>query len=149
MVVAEARSARLRVLIACSGLGHVFRGLETASAELAEALRGQVHVTIARDAFVLPTHQEGFCIVVLEAMDAGIPCVVSDIPVFRWLLGDAGVLVPPDQPEQWAAALRALSPARRRELSERGRRRAADFHWPRVVGDYLAVYPKVLGQESR
>jgi 1,2-diacylglycerol 3-alpha-glucosyltransferase len=99
----------------------------------------------AADAFVLPTHLEGFCIAVLEAMDAGIPCVVSDIPVFRWLVGDAGVLVPPDQPEEWAAALRALSPARRRELSERGRRRAADFHWPRIVGDYIAMYRKVLG----
>jgi 1,2-diacylglycerol 3-alpha-glucosyltransferase len=103
----------------------------------------------AADIFVLPTHYEGFCIAVLEAMDAGIPCVVSDIPVFRWLVGDAGVLVPPDAPEQWAAALRGLTPARRGELSERGRRRAADFHWPRLVGDYLGMYRKVLGWDRR
>ncbi|MEO5769879.1 MAG: glycosyltransferase family 4 protein [Polyangia bacterium] len=98
----------------------------------------------AADAFVLPTHIEGFCIAVLEAMNAGLPCLVSDIPVLRWLVGDAGVLLPPDQPQAWAAALRDLGTERRRELSERARLRAAQFHWERLVPLYLSMYQQAL-----
>jgi 1,2-diacylglycerol 3-alpha-glucosyltransferase len=96
------------------------------------------------DALVLPTHNEGFCLAVLEAMAAGLPCVVSDIPVLRWLVGEAGVLVPPDRPELWAAAIQGLTAERRRALSERGRRRAGEFFWERLIGDHIAMYDKAL-----
>jgi glycosyltransferase involved in cell wall biosynthesis len=102
----------------------------------------------AADVFVLPTHYEGFCIAALEALAAGIPTVLSDIPVLRWLVDDAAVLVPPDRPEDWAEALAGLTVERRRDLSERGRRRAAQFHWPRLAGRYDALYERALAVRS-
>jgi glycosyltransferase involved in cell wall biosynthesis len=101
------------------------------------------------DAFVLPTHVEGFCIAALEAMAAGVPCVVSDIPVLRWLLGDAGVFVPVDEPERWAAAMRSLSATKRREMSEAGLRRAAEFRWDRVADAYVEMYDRAVSARSR
>jgi 1,2-diacylglycerol 3-alpha-glucosyltransferase len=111
---------------------------------------GEVALHLARaDAFVLPTHYEGFCIAVLEAMGAGLPCVVSDIPVLRWLVGDAAVLVPPDRPQAWADAIAGLHAARRRELSERARARAASFHWPRLAPHYGAMYRQAIAAARR
>src|SRR4051794_1320785 len=43
-----APAGRLRVLVACSGLGHVMRGFETASVDMAEVLSDAADVTIAR-----------------------------------------------------------------------------------------------------
>jgi 1,2-diacylglycerol 3-alpha-glucosyltransferase len=111
---------------------------------------GEVPEHLARaEAFVLPTHYEGFCIAVLEAMGAGLPCVVSDIPVLRWLVGDAGVLVAPDRPDAWAEAIAALGPDRRRELGERARARAAGFAWERLGPDYAAMYRQALEARAR
>src|SRR5689334_20370662 len=45
---ASERARGPRVLIACSGLGHVSRGYEVASRELARALRGAVRMTLVR-----------------------------------------------------------------------------------------------------
>jgi len=105
----------------------------------------QVPAALAEaDAFVLPTHNEGFGLAVLEALAAGLPCVISDIPVLRWLAGDAGVFVPPDHPEEWASAIRGLTAERRRELSGRARRRAAELSWESLIGDYVAMYEKAL-----
>jgi 1,2-diacylglycerol 3-alpha-glucosyltransferase len=101
------------------------------------------------DVFILPTHNEGFCIAVLEAMAAGIPCVVSDIPVLRWLVGNAAVLVQPDRPDQWATAIRGLTSHRRKELSERGIRRAAEFHWENLLQNYVAMYEKALAAHDK
>jgi L-malate glycosyltransferase len=98
----------------------------------------------AADAFVLPTHGEGFCIAVLEAMAAGLPCIVSDLPVLRWLVGEAGVFVPPDRPNEWAAAITGLTAERRREMSERARRRASEFFWDRLVESHLSLYDKAV-----
>jgi 1,2-diacylglycerol 3-alpha-glucosyltransferase len=99
---------------------------------------------LSADAFVLPTHNEGFCIAVLEAMAAGLPCVVSDIPVLRWLVGDAAVLVPPDRPELWTAALAALTAPRRRELSQAARARAVEFGLDALADRYVEMYEKAI-----
>jgi glycosyltransferase involved in cell wall biosynthesis len=103
----------------------------------------------AADAFVLPSHGEGFCIAVLEALEAGLPCVVSDIPVLRWLVGDAAVLVPPDRPDEWARAIAGLTPDIRRRLSARARQRASEFHWPALAGQYLTMYRKAIAAARR
>jgi 1,2-diacylglycerol 3-alpha-glucosyltransferase len=123
-------------------LGERFSTATVAPGDVAPALA-------SADAFVLPTHNEGFCIAVLEAMAAGLPCVVSDIPVLRWLVGDAAVLVPPDRPELWTAALASLTASRRRELSQAARARAAAFSLERLADSYAAMYEKAIEARHR
>lgn len=46
-------------------------------------------------AFVFPTYYEGFGNTPVEAMHAGCPVIVSDIPATRWVLGDAALYCDP------------------------------------------------------
>jgi glycosyltransferase involved in cell wall biosynthesis len=47
-------------------------------------------------AFVFPTLYEGFGSTPVEAMQSGCPVITSDIPVMRWVLGDAALYCKPD-----------------------------------------------------
>ena len=93
------------------------------------------------DVFVLPSHNEGFGLALLESMAAGLACVGSDVGGVPDLLGGgAGVLVPPGDPAALAEALSALAgdPARRRALGARARARAQAFGWQEMVTKYEA-----------
>lgn len=79
------------------------------------------------DLFVLPSLEEGSgSVAVLEALQAGVPVVSSDIDGMREDLTDGvdGVLVPPGDPHRLADALMPLltDGARRRQLGAAGRR---------------------------
>jgi glycosyltransferase involved in cell wall biosynthesis len=94
---------------------------------------------------VHPVRWEGFGLVLLEAMLAGLPVVasrVSSVPEIV-LEGETGLLVPPDDPAALAAAVNALlgDPERTRVLGEAGRARAkAEFSVERMARETLAVY---------
>lgn len=47
------------------------------------------------ECFAFPSFAEGFGYPPLEALQAGAPVIVSDIPVFRWTFGDAALFVDP------------------------------------------------------
>ena len=58
------------------------------------------------DVFVLPSHNEGFGLVALEAMAVGTPVVASDIGGLSYLLADgAGILVKPRDPKALAEGI--------------------------------------------
>ncbi len=61
----------------------------------------------AADLFVLPSHEEGMSISLLEAMAASLPIVATDIPGNRSLIesGRHGLLVPPKRPDQLAKSM--------------------------------------------
>jgi glycosyltransferase involved in cell wall biosynthesis len=76
----------------------------------------------ALDVVCLCSLSEGFPNVIGEAMACGRDCVVTDVGDCRFLVGDAGVVVPPNDPEALAEGLRqALSAGR--NPNEQGRRR--------------------------
>lgn len=89
----------------------------------------------------LPSWYEGFGLPVVEAMALGAPVLLSDIPVFHEVAADAALYAPPGDPAAWAAALGRLfaDEPLRRELAERGRRRAERFTWRRAAEEMAAV----------
>jgi alpha-1,3-rhamnosyl/mannosyltransferase len=81
--------------------------------------------------FVLPSHYEGFGMPVLEAMQHGIPVLLSDIPVFHEVADDAAVYFDKDRVDDIAAALASLlrDPARQKSLAGKGKARLGAFSW--------------------
>jgi phosphatidylinositol alpha-1,6-mannosyltransferase len=91
--------------------------------------------------FCLPSRQEGFGIVFLEAMACGKPVVaVRAAAVPETVVdGETGLLTDPDDPEALAQALFALlsDPDRRRAAGEAGRRRVEQYRADRVAESFL------------
>jgi len=113
-------------------------------ADLAELYRGA-------ECFLFPSRYEGFGLPPLEAMACGAPVVSSDRTSMPEVVGDAAVLVHPDDADGLVAAVESVlaSPERRAELSERGRRRAAAFTWERCARLTVDAYRSVLGRPER
>jgi glycosyltransferase involved in cell wall biosynthesis len=80
---------------------------------------------------VLPSHAEGFGIPALEAMTVGVPVIAANRGALPEVVGDAGQLVDPDDPDLLAEALRVLlgDRALRDRLREAGWRQAQRFQW--------------------
>lgn len=95
--------------------------------------------------FVYVSLFEGFGLSPLEAMACGAPVVVSNTTSLPEVVGDAGVLVDPSDPEEIAAAISRLldDDAYRESLVPRSIDRAQAFSWSRTVRETLAVYERV------
>jgi glycosyltransferase involved in cell wall biosynthesis len=66
---------------------------------------GLAKLYLGFDWVVIPSREEGLGLVLQEAVIAGVPVLVSDLPVFREQLGGAGHYVPVGNVEAWIAAL--------------------------------------------
>jgi len=102
------------------------------------------------DLFVFPSWYEGFGLPLLEAMACGTPVVASDRSSMPEVMGDAGVLLSPENPSIWAATLDELleDADRRRGLAARGASRAAGFTWEKAAQATLEVYRGVCAGRS-
>ena len=80
---------------------------------------------------VLPSFNEGFGLPVLEAMTVGVPVIASNRGALPEVLGDAGMLIEPDDPDSLTAALERMltDTALARRLAARGLRRTRLFDW--------------------
>jgi len=108
---------------------------------------GVYEVLAAADVFALPSHGEGFCVAVAEAMAVGLPVVVSDIGVFHEVVGEDGVYVDRTSHAAIAAALDDLrqDPDRAALLGDRNRERARNqFTLERCARGYRDAYRDVL-----
>jgi glycosyltransferase involved in cell wall biosynthesis len=105
----------------------------------------------ACDGFVLATTYESLPLSIIEAMAAGLPCVVSDVGGVPELVvdGETGLLVPPSDPPALAAALGRLAadPALRRTLGAASLARAeACFDLPGFRAAHLDEYRRLVSR---
>lgn len=97
--------------------------------------------------FIAPNRRgESFGLTVAEAMAAGAPCVVSDIPAFADVVADSAILVEAADPAAFAAAIRQLldEPARALRLGDKARERAEHFSIERTTDAYLTLYEAAI-----
>lgn len=108
---------------------------ETLAALLADAI-----------ALVLPSLHEGFGLTALEAMAAGVPVIAARSPGLTETCGDAALYADPHDAQDLARTITrvAADPVLRRDLSERGRRHAAEFSWARAGRAHVQAYNLAL-----
>jgi glycosyltransferase involved in cell wall biosynthesis len=102
----------------------------------------------AFDLFVLSSRFEGLSIALVEALAAGVPAVCTRVGGVPEVLdgSNAGLMVPPQQPTQLAAAMEEVlaDPRRRATMAAAAVRRAESFDVRESVGRLETIYDRAL-----
>jgi glycosyltransferase involved in cell wall biosynthesis len=100
----------------------------------------------AASALVFPSLFEGFGIPLLEAMACGCPVVAADVTSIPEVVGEAGILFDPFNPDDMARKIHQVvtDKSLRQELVVRGRDRAKQFSWAKVIKDLENAYQQVI-----
>jgi len=111
------RQEEMQRLAASLGLGEVVHFLGNR--------RDVPDLLAAMDIFVLPSHNEGVSLAVLEAMAAGLPVIVSEVGGLPEIVRheETGLLIPPKDPEALAQSLALVleDPDLARRLGQKAR----------------------------
>ena len=93
-------------------------------------------------ALAYPSRFEGFGAPVLEAWSVGCPVISSNAAALPEVVGDAGILLDPDDVEGWTQTMSAVlsNPRLRDELTELGSKRSMEFTWERAADAQIAAY---------
>lgn len=96
-------------------------------------------------ALLLPSRYEGFGFTPLEGMSRGCPVLASDIPALREVAGAGAMLLPLDDEEAWASAIRRVDSDS--ELQESLRRRGGDcvsrYSWESTARQVCDVFTRI------
>ena len=97
-------------------------------------------------ATVFPSKFEGFGAPVLEAMSRACPVVAANATALPEVVGDNGLLVSPDNAEEWAETMARLieDEELRSQLAKRGPERAREFAWARSAAILEDAYRHAL-----
>lgn len=159
LAVAQRLEPEMRLSIAGSGpdeerLRELARELEVPAEFVGFVDQPELASVCARmDAFVLPSTQDEFGFVLLEAMAAGLACVASPFAGATEDLildGENGLVVDPRDRERLADALVELArdPARRRRLAERAHRQALERTPRRTAEGYMLAADAAIRRRS-
>jgi alpha-1,3-rhamnosyl/mannosyltransferase len=101
-------------------------------------------------AFCYPSRYEGFGLPALEAMASGVPVLTSNQTSLPEVVGDAGLMVDPDDVDGMREGLQRLLEDRvfARQLGALGLQRAQLFSWNQCAKETVAVYRKVLASRG-
>jgi glycosyltransferase involved in cell wall biosynthesis len=94
----------------------------------------------------MPSFCDGFSLPALEAMEVGLPVMLSDIPVYREVGGDAALYFDPKDLSSIAAVITqvATEPERMAQLTTDGYVQAARFSWEKTAIESLDVFRLAL-----
>jgi len=100
------------------------------------------------DCFVYPSVYEGFGLPPLEAMACGVPVITCNISSMPEVVGEAAILVPPDDEDALVDAMVNVleNTSVRETLRAKGLARAGQFSWKKTAIETLALYEKVLSR---
>ncbi len=102
----------------------------------------------AADIFVFPSRYEGFGLPPLEAMACGCPVIASNVTSLPEVIGDAGLLISPDDDQGFAEAMAHLLTDKdktgRETFIARGLEQAKKFSWDVSARQTLDVYEGIL-----
>lgn len=146
------QSVLIEALLSCPGVhlaivgeGEIRSSLEALATEFGITdrihLLGELEQSIvsdilqAADIFAMPSRFEGMSNALLEAISVGLPIIASDIAAQAEVLrpndfdDSVGILLPHDQVDEWARAIRLLAwdEVMRKTLAMRSKMRAQDF----------------------
>ncbi len=99
-------------------------------------------------AVLVPSRYEGFGLPALEAMACGAPVIASDAGAHREILGQAGLLISPDDPAAWKDACQRVfrDEHLRLQLKERGTDRSSRYTWDDCAQQTLEVYRRAIAR---
>ncbi|MCB2134491.1 MAG: glycosyltransferase [Rhodobacteraceae bacterium] len=100
----------------------------------------------AFDILAAPSRWEGFGLAIVEGMAMGLPVVASGVGGIPEVAAGTARLIPPNDPQELAAALKALiiDERLRSKLGRAGRRRALEFDWAATASAVDALYDRLL-----
>ena len=106
-------------------------------------------ILAALDVLIVPSWEEPFGRVVLEAMSMGVPVIATNVggPAEIVRDGEDGILLPPRRPSQWGEAVSALlsDPERRSVIGRRARATVEGrFNPERHLAGVLGVYREAI-----
>ena len=152
----EGKTPDLQLVLAGSkgwNYDHIFRQIEGA-----EAFQANIVVTgfVANEdlaalysgalAFVFPSLYEGFGLPPLEAMQCGVPVIVSNTSSLPEVVGEAGIMLDPKDADGLCQSLLSLyeDSSLRAELAKKSLLQAAGFSWQRCAEDTVNAYKTAL-----
>ncbi|MBC2601105.1 glycosyltransferase family 4 protein [Puniceicoccus vermicola] len=100
------------------------------------------------DVFLFPSLWEGFGLVAVEAMAAGLPVLASDVPGLSEVIardGVSGILLPSTEVDQWAGAIRKCLSDRDLTLrmGKGARERSRNYSIQKTADRYREVYAEM------
>ncbi|AFY86340.1 glycosyltransferase family 4 protein [Chroococcidiopsis thermalis] len=104
----------------------------------------------AANVLIAPSLHEGFGITILEAMACGTPVITSNASAMPEVVGDAGILVNPNNPMEIADAVICLQkdPTYYQDLVNKSLHRVKSFTWERTAEQVAKVYEELLSTRA-
>ena len=130
---------QMRMMIADLGLGGIVKYLGYQ--------RNIYQLMQASDLLVLPSLWEGMPNVLLEALGIGLPCLISDIPAHRDIIGTtkAALMFDPADPQELAMQITLVrnNVALARQLAQEGKKVVQDYTPERMARAHYEFYARM------
>jgi glycosyltransferase involved in cell wall biosynthesis len=106
----------------------------------------QAIVVSGAKALIYPSLYEGFGLPLVEAMQSGVPVIAANTSCLPEVVGDAGLLVKPDDSDSLKEKMWELLDDKDTlvKLASKSLQRSADFSWRKCAQQTLSVYKKAL-----